>query len=111
MYRALLSVPQLATLMLLAPKPAPQAPSPSETRKGFLLGSATLVLAGGGGVHGLRGYEALPPWVAEGHEPDPRLRETEAPAPAYGEDRVVPASQRLDSAARSAPSAAVRPLE
>ncbi|KAG7137830.1 AP-3 complex subunit beta-2 like protein [Verticillium longisporum] len=107
MYRALLSVPQLATLMLLAPKPAPQAPSPSETRKGFPLGSATLVLAGGGGVHGLRGYEALPPWVADGHEPDPRLRDTEPPTPAYGEDRVVPASQRLDSAARSAPSAVV----
>ncbi|KAM0325804.1 hypothetical protein ACHAQA_007106 [Verticillium albo-atrum] len=103
MYRALLSVPQLATLMLLAPKPAPQAPSPSETRKGFMLGSATLVLAGGGGVHGLRGYEPLPAWVTDGREPDPRLRETEAPAPVYGEDKAVPASQRLDSAARAAP--------
>ncbi|KAK3902178.1 AP-3 complex subunit beta-2 [Staphylotrichum tortipilum] len=70
LYKALLSVPQLATLMLLAPKPAPQAPSPSETRRGFTLGSAALVLAGGGGVHGLRGYEDLPEWVEAGCEPD-----------------------------------------
>ncbi|GJD00248.1 ap-3 adaptor complex subunit beta [Colletotrichum higginsianum] len=103
MYRALLSVPQLATLMLLAPKPAPQAPSPSETRKGFMLGSSTLVLAGGGGVHGLRGYEGLPNWVAEGSEPDPRLRETETPS-AYGEEKSVPASQMLDSAVRAGPT-------
>ncbi|KAK1484777.1 hypothetical protein CTAM01_12866 [Colletotrichum tamarilloi] len=103
MYRALLSVPQLATLMLLAPKPAPQAPSPSETRKGFMLGSSTLVLAGGGGIHGLRGYDALPEWVAEGSEPDRRLRETEATS-SYGEDKNVPASQMLDSAVRAAPT-------
>ncbi|WQF85565.1 Putative clathrin/coatomer adaptor, adaptin-like, armadillo-like helical, AP complex subunit beta [Colletotrichum destructivum] len=103
MYRALLSVPQLATLMLLAPKPAPQAPSPSETRKGFMLGSSTLVLAGGGGVHGLRGYEGLPNWVAEGSEPNPRLRETETPS-AYGEEKSVPASQMLDSAVRAGPT-------
>ncbi|KAK5634419.1 hypothetical protein RRF57_010132 [Xylaria bambusicola] len=74
LYKALLAVPQLASLMLLAPKPAPQAPSPSETRKGLLLGSSALVLAGGGTVHGLRGYVALPDWVQDGHEPDPRLR-------------------------------------
>ncbi|KAK1723510.1 hypothetical protein CaCOL14_007986 [Colletotrichum acutatum] len=103
MYRALLSVPQLATLMLLAPKPAPQAPSPSETRKGFMLGSSTLVLAGGGGIHGLRGYDALPEWVVEGSEPDRRLRETEATS-SYGEDKNVPASQMLDSAVRAAPT-------
>lgn len=76
MYKALLGVPQLATLMLLAPKPAPQAPSPSESRKGFLLGSSTLALAGGGGsIHGLRGYEPLPEWVEPGREPDARLRD------------------------------------
>ncbi|KAK1993643.1 ARM repeat-containing protein [Colletotrichum falcatum] len=103
MYRALLSVPQLATLMLLAPKPAPQAPSPSEIRKGFTLGSSTLVLAGGGGVHGLRGYEGLPDWVAEGSEPDRRLRETETPS-AYGGEKSVPASQMLDSAVKAAPT-------
>ncbi|GKT61445.1 AP-3 adaptor complex subunit beta [Colletotrichum tofieldiae] len=103
MYRALLSVPQLATLMLLAPKPAPQAPSPSETRKGFMLGSSTLVLAGGGGIHGLRGYEGLPDWVAEGSEPDRRLRET-GTLSAYGEEKSVPASQMLDSAVKAAPT-------
>ncbi|KAI8228226.1 AP-3 complex subunit beta-2 [Colletotrichum sp. SAR 10_86] len=104
MYRALLSVPQLATLMLLAPKPAPQAPSPSETRKGFMLGSSTLVLAGGGGIHGLRGYDALPEWVAEGSEPDRRLRDTEAAPSAYGEEKSMPASQMLDSAVKAAPT-------
>lgn len=106
MYRALLSVPQLATLMLLAPKPAPQAPSPSEARKGFLLGSSTLVLAGGGGLHGLQGYESLPDWVQPGQEPDPALRDTEpAPSSRYdGETAAVPAAQQLDEAAKNMPS-------
>lgn len=100
LYKALLGVPQLATLMLLAPKPAPQAPSPSETRKGFALGSSSLVLAGGGGVHGIRGYESLPEWVEEGQEPDPRLRGQEGGARhEYGEERkVVPAAQVLGEA-------------
>lgn len=75
MYRSLLSVAQRATLMLLAPKLAPQAPSPSGSRNRFPLGSSTLVLEGGGGLHGLSGYEALPDWAAPGREPDPRLRE------------------------------------
>ncbi|EAQ87530.1 hypothetical protein CHGG_04149 [Chaetomium globosum CBS 148.51] len=99
LYKSLLSVPQLATLMLLAPKPAPQAPSPSETRRGYTLGSAALVLAGGGGVHGLRGYEDLPGWVEEGSEPDARLREVEGAAERYGEKRVVAAAEGLDAAA------------
>jgi len=98
LYKALLGVPQLATLMLLAPKPAPQAPSPSETRKGYTLGSAALVLAGGAGIHGLRGYEALPDWVQPGREPDPRLRETETPV--VGK-RTVTAAETLDAAARA----------
>ncbi|KAI9903816.1 hypothetical protein N3K66_000345 [Trichothecium roseum] len=107
MYRALLAVPQLATLMLLAPKPAPQAPSPSESRKGFMLGSATLVLAGGGGIHGLQGYDPLPDWVEPGQEPDRRLRETETSSTTSryeSEKTYAPASERLDDAARSAPS-------
>ncbi|PTB66717.1 AP-3 adaptor protein complex beta-adaptin subunit [Trichoderma citrinoviride] len=106
MYRAVLSVPQLATLMLLAPKPAPQAPSPSESRRGFLLGSSTLVLAGGGGLHGLRGYETLPDWVEPGKEPDPRLREPERDAATarYNNDRpTVAAADKLDEVVRSAP--------
>ncbi|KOS23147.1 AP-3 complex subunit beta-2 [Escovopsis weberi] len=110
MYRSLLAVPQLATLMLLAPKPAPQAPSPSECRKGFLLGSSTLVLAGGGAIHGLRGYEALPDWVQAGKEPDPRLREPERDAAAVKYEDAgsgpVPAGEKLDEAIRAAPSKA-----
>lgn len=102
LYKALLNVPQLATLMLLAPKPAPQAPSPSEARKGYMLGSAALVLAGGGGVHGLKGYEALPDWVEDGKEPDPKLRESDIPGTTYGEKRSVPAAEALDSVVKPA---------
>ncbi|KAK7956572.1 uncharacterized protein PG986_005794 [Apiospora aurea] len=112
LYKALLEVPQLATLMLLAPKPAPQALSPSETRKGLLLGSSALVLAGGGGVHGLRGYEPLPAWVEEGREPDPKLRGAqEGGRPEYGEGLSrgsIPASQRL---AETSPSSSFRGME
>lgn len=103
LYKALLGVPQLATLMLLAPKPAPQAPSPSETRKGYTLGSAALVLAGGGSIHGLNGYHDLPAWVQPGQEPDPRLRETEALPSSVSGKRVVPAAESLDAAVRAAP--------
>lgn len=103
LYKALLGVPQLATLMLLAPKPAPQAPSPSETRKGYTLGSAALVLAGGGSIHGLNGYHDLPAWVQPGQEPDPRLRETEALPASVSGKRVVPAAESLDAAVRAAP--------
>ena len=105
MYRALLGVPQLATLMLLAPKPAPQATSPSESRRGFRLGSSTLVLAGGGGIHGLSGYETLPDWVEPGQEPDPRLREQDDgfESPMSGGDRILtPAGAMLDQAASKA---------
>ncbi|KAM4060530.1 non-SMC mitotic condensation complex subunit 1 domain-containing protein [Hirsutella rhossiliensis] len=108
MYRSLFGVPQLATLMLLAPKPAPQAPSPSESRKGFSLGSSTLVLAGGGGgVHGLRGYQSLPEWVESGKEPDPELRDQEGGGTSWryeGDKSAVPASEKLDDAARAAPT-------
>lgn len=107
MYRALVAVPQLATLMLLAPKPAPQAPSPSESRKGFALGSSTLVLEGGGGLHGLSGYETLPDWVEAGNEPDPKLRDQEGGAGSsrYDNDRVAtPAGEKLDEAVKAQPS-------
>ncbi|KAI2636090.1 ARM repeat-containing protein [Xylaria nigripes] len=103
LYKALLAVPQLASLMLLAPKPAPQAPSPSEERKGFRLGSSALVLAGGGTVHGLRGYEPLPDWVQEGHEPDPKLRMQDVTGLEYAGEgrRGIPAVEILgDAAAR-----------
>ncbi|CAK7213445.1 AP-3 complex subunit beta [Sporothrix eucalyptigena] len=128
LYRALLEVPQLATLMLLAPKPVPHAPSPSEVRKGFTLGSAALILGAGGDagssgsgldsdgptrgrgllLHGIRGYEPLPDWVRDGDEPDPRLRETEDNVSHYDDRRSgagtssagpVPAGASLDQAA------------
>ncbi|KAI5866730.1 ARM repeat-containing protein [Durotheca rogersii] len=96
LYKALLSVPQLATLMLLAPKPAPQTPSPSEMRKGFMLGSSTLVLAGGGGVHGLRGYESLPDWVEEGRQPNPKLRGPDGVGSEFdGAKTAIPAARAL----------------
>lgn len=102
LYKALLAVPsstQLASLMLLAPKPVPHTPSPSEGRTGFTLGSASLVVGEDGGLHGLRGYEALPDWVEDGKEPDPSLRNAEVKAE-YDGQRVIPAGERLDSAVR-----------
>lgn len=102
-YRALLATPsstQLASLLLLAPKPVPQTPSPSETRKGYTLGSASLVVGDEGGVGGLRGYEDLPPWVEEGKEPDSRLRdEAGGPGKEYEPGRRETAGEKLDSAA------------
>jgi AP-3 complex subunit beta len=111
-YRALLATPtstQLANLLLLAPKPVPQTPSPSETRKGYVLGSASLVIGDEGGVGGLRGYEDVPRWVKEGQEPDPALREeaSSASTPSYdaGGARALSAAERLDVAAGGARSA------
>ncbi|RDL30734.1 ARM repeat-containing protein [Venustampulla echinocandica] len=101
LYKALLAVPsstQLASLMLLAPKPVPHTPSPSESRTGFTLGSASLVIGEESGLHGLRGYEALPDWVEAGREPDPSLRDVDAGKLEYDEKRLVPAGERLDSA-------------
>ena len=74
LYEALLANPsstQLASLVLLAPKPVPHTPSPSENRKGHLLGSSSLVV----GSKGIIGCEELPDWVKEGEEPDPELRQ------------------------------------
>jgi AP-3 complex subunit beta len=104
-YKALLASPsstQLASLLLLAPKPVPHAPSPSETRKGYVLGSATLVIGDEGGVGGLKGYADLPPWVKEGQEPDARLREETTGTSSAGYEvggRVVSAAEKLDVAA------------
>ena len=100
LYRALLSVPsstELASLLLLAPKPVPQAPSPSEARKDYTLGSASLVL--GERIRGSRGYEAIPPWVVEGSEPDPALRDDgEGVGKEYAPPSSLTAGQRLDDA-------------
>ncbi|KAI9801751.1 MAG: hypothetical protein M1825_003123 [Sarcosagium campestre] len=111
LYRSLLAVPsstQLATLLLLAPKPVPHAPSPSEGRKAFQLGSASLVIGEqDSGPHGLSGYAALPDWVEAGKEPDARLRDEKRDekytAAKYGggERREMSAAEKLDSALRA----------
>lgn len=101
LYKALLADPsstQLASLMLLAPKPVPYTPSPSEGRKGLLLGSASLVIGPEAGSHGLPGYEQLPDWVKAGDEPDPKLRAEIGVTTPYGEKRDVPAGDKLDTA-------------
>lgn len=103
-YKALLATPtstQLASLLLLAPKPVPHIPSPSETRKGYVLGSASLVIGDEGGVGGLRGYDDLPRWVKEGFEPDSALRDeaVSATTSMYDSARTMTAADRLDAAA------------
>jgi len=103
-YRALLATPtstQLASLLLLAPKPVPHIPSPSETRKSYVLGSASLVIGDEGGVGGLRGYDDLPRWVKDGQEPDPALREiaSSTTISTYESARTMSAADRLDAAA------------
>jgi vesicle coat complex subunit len=111
LYKALLAVPsstQLASLMLLAPKPVPHTPSPSESRTGFTLGSASLVVGEDGGLHGLRGYEALPDWVEAGKEPDPSLRDTDVKME-YDAQRLMPAGEKLDSAIRESKMVAGSP--
>ena len=107
-FKALLSNPQstqLASLVLLAPKPVPHAPSPSESRKGLMLGSSTLAIGGKEvGGNGLPGYRELPDWVAEGEEPDPKLRDEVGEKVEYVAEtlkaRNVPASTRLDEAVK-----------
>ena len=101
-YKALLATPtstQLANLLLLAPKPVPQTPSPSETRKGYVLGSASLVIGDEGGVGGLKGYEDVPRWVKVGEEPDAGLRDegSSSTAERYESGRGISAAERLDA--------------
>ncbi|KAI9889620.1 MAG: AP-3 complex subunit beta [Vezdaea aestivalis] len=100
LYKALLDVPsstQLASLMLLAPKPAPHAPSPSSGRGSLTLGSSSLVVGEAGG---LGGYEDLPEWVAEGKQPDAKLREDQQGKAEYEGSSLAPAGDRLDQAVR-----------
>lgn len=107
LYKSLLSTPhastQLAELLLLAPKPVPLAPSPSQSRKDFTLGSATLVIGEQAGKSGVRGYEALPDWVKDGDEPDPKLRDESGLPTLYVSSAVaakeMSAGERLDAAA------------
>lgn len=99
LYKALLANPaatQLASLLLQAPKPVPHDPSPSETRKDFVIGTSTLVVGPDAGYHGLTGYEAIPDWVPAGQEPDQSLRD-EGLMIASSEGAVT-AGERLDKA-------------
>jgi len=109
LYKALLATPhstQLASLLLLAPKPVPHDPSPSQGAEGLVLGSASLVLGvdsggGSGGGSGLADQEALPAWVRNGEEPDPKLRDERGERVEYGESRVVPAGEKLERVVRA----------
>ncbi|CAG8059992.1 unnamed protein product [Penicillium nalgiovense] len=103
LYKSLLETPsstQLANLLLLAPKPVPHAPSPSETRKDLLIGSATLVVGADAGYHGLRGYTNIPDWVELGHEPDPSLRTEDVEPDTSSNTTSMTAGDRLDKALR-----------
>ncbi|KAJ5563726.1 hypothetical protein N7535_008890 [Penicillium sp. DV-2018c] len=103
LYKSLLETPsstQLANLLLLAPKPVPHAPSPSETRKDLLIGSATLVVGPEAGYHGLRGYSNLPDWVQPGQEPDPSLRTEDVKPETASNPSAMTAGGRLDKALR-----------
>lgn len=113
LYKALLSSPAstpLANLLLLAPKPVPHNPSPSDTRKDLLIATSTLVLGPDAGLHGLKGYENLPEWVAAGNEPDGRLREQAVPKPEVTGGGVrgtaMTAGERLDQALKNHDSVA-----
>lgn len=100
LYKALLAVPsstQLASLLLLAPKPVPHTPSPSESRKGLLLGSGNLVIGEEAGPNGLTGYEALPQWVEAGDEPDAKLRSEAGVGAEYSGKKSVSAGEMLDT--------------
>lgn len=105
LFRALLAVPtstDLASLLLLAPKPVPQAPSPSEARKDFSLGSASLVI--GEHVGGRGEGDSVPDWVAEGDEPDPALRnDDDVRVTEYGHTKAFSAGQMLDDALQADP--------
>ncbi|KZF23217.1 HEAT repeat-containing protein [Xylona heveae TC161] len=105
LYKSLLANPastQLASLLLLAPKPVPHAPSPSEYRKDFMLGSASLAVGEEGGLNGLRGYEPPPDWVEDGTQPDAALRQEDYRAEFGGEKKITTAGERLDEAAKTA---------
>ncbi|CAL8578341.1 AP-3 complex subunit beta, variant 2 [Xanthoria parietina] len=103
-YRALLansSSTQLASLLLLAPKPVPHAPSPSENRRDLPLGSTSLIL---GSKFAMGQGQELPAWVEEGQEPDPRLRDEGGVGKDAGGVSSVgsgrPAGEALDAALR-----------
>lgn len=92
-YKVLLANPsttQLASLMLLAPKPVPRTPSPSEPRASLLLGSSSIVVG-----MPVMGYEPLPEWVKEGEEPDNRYRDEGQGMEDGSVGNAIPATDRL----------------
>ncbi|KAJ6036850.1 hypothetical protein N7540_001129 [Penicillium herquei] len=109
LYKSLLATPsstQLANLLLLAPKPVPHAPSPSETRKDLLIGTATLIVGSEAGFHGLRGYTKLPEWVEVGQEPNPGLRTEDVKPESIITQSSMTAGEKLDKALREHKAAA-----
>ncbi|KAJ8099637.1 adaptin N terminal region-domain-containing protein [Lipomyces tetrasporus] len=70
LYKSLLASPSsapLAKLLLQAPKPSPHAPSPSQGKEKFLIGSSGLICAG------VNDGRPLPPWSSE--TPDASIRD------------------------------------
>ena len=106
LFKALLENPidsthQFAALVLLAPKPVPITPSPSQARKGLRIDSSSLILSTATGAGLLPGYTDISNWVKPGDEPDPSLRDT-TDVPATGADPTegskISASARLGDA-------------
>ncbi|POS88296.1 hypothetical protein EPUL_000093 [Erysiphe pulchra] len=100
LYKALFAIPsstQLASLMLLAPKPVPRIPSPFENRNSFVIGSASLIISADSELHGIQGYEQLPDWVTPGMEPDPSLRQKELPKVDYNSSRSISSRDRIQN--------------
>jgi hypothetical protein len=63
-----------------------------------------LVVGNAAGVNGLRGYEAIPDWVAEGDEPSAKLRDAAGMREeSYQPQKTVSAGQMLDDALEADP--------
>ncbi|KAK6506463.1 AP-3 complex subunit beta [Arthrobotrys conoides] len=101
MYMSLLSTPksvQLATLILLAPKPVPFAPSPSAAlREGLTVGSSALMV---GKDEYVRGYVGLPDWVSEEDAPGRGVRDPVEKEYGYEEVKEVKSVERKVEAIR-----------
>ncbi|KAK6540428.1 AP-3 complex subunit beta, variant 2 [Orbilia ellipsospora] len=113
MYMSLLSVPkssQLATLILLAPKPVPFAPSPSAAiREGLTVGSAALMV---GKDEFVRGYVEMPEWVSEADAPSAKLRDPVQPEyGGYEEVKYIEKPKAQAAPVREAANVVLEPVE
>ncbi|RVD84902.1 uncharacterized protein DFL_003239 [Arthrobotrys flagrans] len=101
MYMSLLATPkavQLATLILLAPKPVPFAPSPSAAlREGLTVGSSALMV---GKDEYVRGYVELPEWVSEEDAPGRGVRDPVEREYGYEEVKEIKSVERKVEATR-----------